>query len=244
MLSLKSTEIYKIKDNVFIPFIEHIFREKYNHTDGLSELHQLVEKIPEENKENYIHIGILGKDDRMCPFIKDFHESVDQSDEFVNIYHSFMKEYIVPLFASENKDTPVLVIQKTPNIRISFPQYAAIGRNPKEDHEEIIGYHKDADFGHHFTEMNFIVPITRMYESNSVYYETEINSKKYTNLKLEENQIFRGYLNKLHHYNMKNNTEHTRISFDLRVIPYDKYMEHLDYFKGTKFELGKYYTIL
>jgi hypothetical protein len=239
MFPSKTTEVYKINKNPFISFIERIFKEKYNHNDSLSELHRLVENVPKENKESYTHIGILGKDDRVCPFIKDFHEYVDKSDEFVNIYHSFMNENIVPLFNNKK-----IVIQKTPNIRISFPQYAAIGRNPKEDQEEMIGYHKDANFGHHFTETNFIIPITQMYDSNSLYYENEINSNQYNNLKLETNEFFRGYLNHLHHYNMKNQTEYTRISFDLRVIPYDKYMENLEYFKGTKFELGKYYTIL
>lgn len=242
----KQTEVYKINENPFISIIERIFREKYNYTDDLAQLHELVENI--KNKELYTHIGILGKDDRVCPFIQDFHEFVDKSDEFTKLYHEFIKKNIIPLLMNNsdesNEKENKLVIQKTPNIRISFPQYAAIGRNQDEDCETIIGYHKDADFGHHLNEMNFIIPITKMYESNSVHYETEIGSETYENLELEPNQMFRGYLNQLHHYNVKNKTGQTRISFDIRVIPYDKYMENLEYFKGTKFELGKYYIVL
>ena len=103
------TEVYEINENPFISIIERIFRDKYEYTDDLSQLHQLVENIKkienivEEKKELYTHIGILGKDDRVCPFIEDFHEFVDKSDEFTKIYHEFMKKYIVPLLMNKEE---------------------------------------------------------------------------------------------------------------------------------------------
>ena len=225
------TKIYDIQgENKFVGFIERIFKQK--------QLDQLHNAIP-PNQDQYTHIGVLGKDDRVCPFIRDFHQAVDRTDEFEQIYHDFIRTNVLPLMKTES-----IVIQKTPNIRFSFPHYAAIGRNPTVDRDEIVGFHKDADFGHHPIEQNIIVPITEMHDTNSVYYETSIGSKEYTNLTMHPQQFFHGYLNQLHHYNMYNQTDKTRISFDLRVIPYDKYLDNWNDFKGTKFELSKYYIVL
>lgn len=235
-----SIKIHEILENPFVEYVEKVFETKYGHKKPLCDLHELLAIVDE--KELYVHIGILGKDDRVCPFIHDFHHAVDKNDEFRELYHKYIQKEIMPLIC-KNKENKI-VIQKTPNIRISLPEYAAIGRNPSRDDDEIIGYHKDADFGHFEEEINFIIPLTTMYDSNSIYYETKIESKKFINLKMDTSQMFQGYLNQLHHYNKKNTTPHTRMSFDLRVIPYDKYMENVERFKGTKFELGKYYVVL
>jgi hypothetical protein len=169
---------------------------------------------------------------------------VDASTEFNDTYHEFMRTTILPLFPEEK----TLVIQKTPNIRFSFPNSAAIGKWQKDTDTDLItqriGFHCDADFGHHFLEMNFIVPITHMYESNSVYYQTEETVFENLCMLDPSHQFFQGYFNKIPHYNMVNRTGDTRISFDLRVIPYSQYMEYRDTFIGTKFDLEKYYIVL
>jgi len=254
-------KIHECENNPFIGFVAKLFREKYYYTANLNQLQTLLDKLPVDEKEKCTKIKTLGVNDRECPFIQDFHEAVDASPEFNDIYHAFVRKYIMPMFPLEKK----LVIQKTPNIRFSFPTSAAIGdwthntrqhdKNQKkteerEEKEERIGFHCDSDFGHHFSEMNFILPITEMYGTNSVYYELSHNdgeyNYEYANLTMMQpnNQFFQGYLNKLKHYNRINQTGHTRISFDMRVIPYSEYIEYLDAFKGTKFELGKYYIVL
>ena len=241
------TQIHRCNENPFIEFIAAIFKHKYDYHGELYNIQSLLEKLPEPEKEKCVKIQTLGVNDRQCPFIQDFHEAVDASDEFQKIYHAFMRKNVLPLFPKETK----LVIQKTPNIRFSFPNSAAIGKRKEphaQDSEERIGFHCDSDFGHHFTEMNFILPITPMYDSNSLYYEhfDDEQFQMYKNLKMLDptSEFFQGYLNKLHHYNVINQTEHTRISFDVRIIPYSEYIEYLDTFHGTKFELGKYYVVL
>ena len=244
------TQIHQCDENPFIEFIAAIFKHKYDYHGELHNLQSLLEKLPEPEKEKCVKIQTLGVNDRQCPFIQDFHEAVDASDEFKKIYHAFIRKNVLPLFPKET----TLVIQKTPNIRFSFPNSAAIGKrkepNAQESESEIekIGLHCDSDFGHHFTEMNFILPITPMYDSNSVYYEhvDDEQFQMYKNLKMlnPTSEFFQGYLNKLRHYNKINQTEHTRISFDVRIIPYSEYIEYLDTFHGTKFELGKYYVVL
>lgn len=236
--------IYCLEKNPFVPLIEDLFKQEYNYTGSLDELHTVLEKLPIEKKEECIKIYTIGKDDRKNMFIRNFHKFVDESTLFERTYHEFMRNYIQPIFPDDK-----LVIQKTPNIRFSFPESAAIGKHEQEDKKNgIIGYHCDSDFGHHHTEMNFIIPVTKMFDTNSVYYEPSVNSdvsiSNYENLILSTDQFFKGYLNKQKHYNRLNLTGKTRISYDLRVIPYKKYMEHYNEFQGTKFELGKYYIVL
>lgn len=236
--------IYRLEKNPFVSLIEQLFKHEYNYTGPLDELHTILESLPVDKKEECIKIYTIGKDDRKNIFIQNFHKFVDESNEFERTYHAFMRKYVKPLFPNDN-----IVIQKTPNIRFSFPESAAIGKHEKEDKKDgIIGYHCDSDFGHHHTEMNFIVPVTKMYETNSVYYEptasSDIQIKDYENLVLLPHQFFKGYLNKQRHYNRLNQTGKTRISYDLRVIPYTEYMDHYADFKGTKFDLGKYYIVL
>jgi len=87
-----------------------------------------------------------------------------------------------------------------------------------------------------------------MFETNSIYYEPSTESKistdNYINLILEKDEFFIVKFNNLLHFNKINKTGFTRISLDIRIIPYEKYMNNLYYYKNTKFELGKYYIIL
>ena len=252
-------------DNHFIAVIKSVFENAYDYKEDLDQLHNLLttDKIPTAELVYQSKTQILGKNDRESIFIKKFHEYVDKNEtpNFTKTYEDFIRQYVLPRFPKETK----LVIQKTPNIRFSFPSHAAIGSNPLDsegnpiDPDGIIGLHKDADFGHHYTEQNFIIPVTDMFDTNSLYYNPSINKteqneipdtnkskdkKKFINLELKNNKFFTGYFNQWPHYNKINQTGKTRISFDLRVIPYSSYESNEDYFVGTKFELNKGYYIL
>jgi len=230
--------------NPFPNLIKEIFENKYEFYGELDNLHDILETPLISNEDKEYHKQIHGwKNDRNSIFIRHFHEYVDQTSEFNETYHQFIKTHVLPLFPEETH----LVIQKTPNIRFSFPDNAAIGCDPN-DPENIIGLHCDSNFGHNEHEMNIVVPITRMFSTNSIFYEPTINSQihpmNFENLVLETNQFLQAYFNKLLHCNRINKTNKTRISFDIRIIPYSRYMENLAFFEGTKFELGKYYIVL
>lgn len=245
-------------ENHFINLIKDVFTKTYNFTDELDQLHDLLQtnQIPEEELIYQSQTKILGKNDRKSIFIKKFHQYIDSENRepvnnktFTEIYHEFIKKYISSMFPNEKS----LVIQKTPNIRFSFPNNVAIGSNALNengtpiDPQGIIGLHKDADFGHHFTEQNFIIPITDMFDTNSFYYNPNIYREvdDYINVSLKKNKFFTGYLNQWSHYNRENQTGKTRISFDLRIMPYSSYKKYENYFIGTKFELDKgYYSLL
>jgi hypothetical protein len=60
--------------------------------------------------------------------------------------------------------------------------------------------------------------------------------------------LFQQYFVVKHAYEMMinhiNKTNKTRISFDIRIIPFSQYEKNMTDFKGTKFELGKYYVVI
>ena len=157
---------------------------------------------------------------------------------------NFIKTHIKPLFPGESN----IVIQKTPNLRISFQNFTAIGSS-NNDPEGIIGLHKDSDFGHNNEEINFVIPITNMYDTNSIYYEPFNDScipyEKYNSININQNEFIMIKFNNLNHYNKINNTGVTRLSLDFRVIPYSKYEKNIDFFKNTKFDINNelYYIL-
>ena len=233
-------------ENPFIPIIKMSFEEKYGYTAPLDEIHTLLEEefITHQEKEYHNQLHAWRKD-RDSVFVKSFHEFVDKYTIFNETYYRFLRTVILPKFPKETR----LAVQKTPNIRFSLPNTAAIGFDPN-DPENIVGLHCDRNFGHHETEMNFVIPITRMFDTNSIYHEppellgSNIDPYQFDNLVLDENQFVQAYFNEIRHCNRINLTGKSRISFDIRVIPYSKYLENIESFRGTKFELGKYYVVV
>lgn len=220
--------------NRFCDLIHNIYSTKYDFYDDLSQFHKILDEPSfVTQKQSILQIPEIGKNDRDSVFIKDFYRYVDSDPNFMKIYREFIVSTIKPLFSED-----ILVYQTTPNLRISFPGSTAIGRRKSDPNLDIIGIHKDSEFNHSSYEINFIVPITKMYGTNSLYIEPSVNSKvsplEYLNLTLEKNELFMGKLNDLKHYNRVNSTGNTRFSLDFRIIPYSKYDEHtLQYFSAT-----------
>ena len=241
---------YNITKYDFQNIIANIYDKKYNFKNSLDNLHLLIDNkyLSDENIEYFNQLSIFGINDRKCQFIRDFYEHVTIDESFIKKYKEFIIEYIKPNYPDEK----YLIYQQTPNLRISLPNLSAIGKRLNDPNEDIIGLHCDNEFGHSIHEMNYILPITEMFESNSIYYEKTIYSNdsydNYYNLMLKENQFFVGYFNKLRHYNKINKTEKTRISIDFRIIPYSKYIDDINdktsISFGKKLKLGEYFDIL
>ena len=241
-------KVYKINDNKLKVVLFNSYKNKFE-IDKFENIHSLLNtnKLNEDEKKFYdVPIQLFGKTDRKSPFVKYFYKLFDTDYTILYEYLSFIKNYIKPLYPKEQ----YLVIQKTPNIRFHLPGYSNIGSRDKDESKEIIGLHHDGEFGHPETEINVILPITEMFDTNSIYYETTPNSNLdynlYNNLRLKENDFFMGYFNKCNHYNKINKTNITRVSLDFRIIPYSKYKDNnkLSATSKTKFEIGKYYMVI
>ena len=224
--------------------IKQIYEDKYNFNDSLDNIHILLESdnISQENRDYYNKTPTFGKNDRQSFLVKDFYEYYDSNDIIKNIYLEFINNTIKPLL-NINK----IVYQTTPNIRFHLPNCTNIGVRDSDPNDEIIGLHSDSEFNHPESELNIIVPITNMYDTNSIYYNNIENSlDNFNNLKLNQNQYFTGYFNKVLHYNKINKTNKTRVSFDFRVIPYELYIESekTSATSSNKFKIGSYYSVI
>jgi hypothetical protein len=234
-------------ENPFCEIIKYIYNEKYNFISELELFHNILdEPLFIEEKENILQIAELGKNDRKTIFITDYYNYVDNNPIFMKHYKEFISSTIKPLFPNETK----LVYQTTPNLRISFPGSSAIGRRSSDPCMDVIGIHSDDEFNHANEEINFILPITAMYETNSLYFEPTLHSgidpNDFVELNLNTKELFICYFNKLRHYNRINKTGKTRISLDFRIIPFSKYQEHsessISYQK--KMAIGDYFQII
>jgi hypothetical protein len=241
--------IFDIEKYSFYKIIKNYYEDYFKQNITLDELHKLLTSnlITESDKDKYNRILSFGINDRDCIFNKIFYKYYDDSTELKDMYYRFIKEYIKPTyFPNENK----IVVQKTPNIRIHFPETTAIGKLQSDPNNLYVGIHSDSDFGHSVNEINFILPITNMYDTNSIYFEpfpnSDITYDKYLNVKLNNNELGIYYFSRCKHFNKINKTSKTRISFDFRIIPYSQYYlsDNKTVTSNTKLVIGDYFIIL
>jgi len=213
-------------------------RTKYSFFEWIQKIFNFNTSLEEIYKLNTNSIQLTFNNDTKTIYQKQFYNS-EYYEEFRNLYYSFIINEIFPLFPEEE----YLVIQKDPCIRVSNPNNTALGLK-NEDTDEKIGLHCDSDYNHPKEEVNYIIAITEMMDSNSVYIESELNSNKYEAVTLRWNEYLQFYGNKLRHYNVKNISGLSRVSLDFRVIPFSKYSPNYNnesVHGKRKFILNDYY---
>ena len=123
------------------------------------------------------------------------------------IYRKFLKEVIAPLAGRS------LRCQCPPTMRVVMPS-----RQPS------IGPHTDSEFDNHVSaEINFWVPLTRVWGNNTLWVESEPGLKDFHPVECNYGQIFRFNGNRCTHFTTVNDTDATRVSFDFRAIPLSEY---------------------
>lgn len=135
-------------------------------------------------------------------------------------YESFVQWWAHELFGAE----PTWH-QRTPTLRVSTP-----GRR------SVLEYHTDADYGHQPGEVNVWVPLTDAYGSNSIVVEGVAQTVHYG-----EVLVFDAV--RLVHGAMTNRTDHTRLSFDFRLIRKRDYgaNHRRSVAKGMELSVGHYF---
>ena len=149
---------------------------------------------------------------------------------FENHYKAFLRLVLVPYF-KEN-----LVFQARPTFRIHWVGNLSVG-----------SYHKDSEYNHPLEELNFWIPITNAFGTNSIFIESEPDKGDFKSQFVEYGSVLQFPGGLLKHGNQINNTSQTRVSFDFRVIPESKYKDRPDLFGvafGKKRILGDYYQKL
>lgn len=154
----------------------------------------------------------------------------DNSAKLNDLYVKFVKEVIQPLFGNES-----LVYQRIPTFRVHLVGNLSVGE-----------FHRDRDYRHLTNEINFWVPVTNAYGTNTIWIETEegLNDMKPYDVKYGEVLKFNGA--NLLHGNQINQTEQTRVSMDFRVIPYSDFIPSTSesIYTNKKFDIGGYFELM
>ncbi len=170
------------------------------------------------------------KNDQSTKFHKMFYKHINCGCSFLNIYQDFVQNFVSTVL-NDSK----LIYQKTPTFRVHLCGNKAVGE-----------FHKDSDYNHPINEINFFIPMTKAYNTNTIWIETKPGSEEYEPIDLEYGEafMFNGGIYK--HGNKINKTSRTRVGFDFRVINSKEYRPNTKSslnFK-RKFIIGEYYEQL
>ena len=145
-------------------------------------------------------------------------------------YESFIEKEILQIFSKK------IVYQAFPSIRFHLPGDQAIHY-----------WHCDSDENHNHPdwEINFHLAITDInHESQALWAETVPGLEDFTPMIMNYGEFYVFNGNKCIHGNKENKTNKTRVSFDFRVMPFERYVTSNKKHSATskkKFVIGDYY---
>jgi hypothetical protein len=199
---------------------DYKFRELVELYLEFSDLEQIHVKFPFEEK-------LLTGTDQNRNLHKKFYQEMDSDRSFIFFYKKFIKEVVAPLYDDE------IIYQKYPTFRVHQPNNLAV-----------FAFHKDRDYRHNSKEVNFYLPITEAFDTNTFWYETKDGKKDFRPMEARYGELIEWDGANLEHGNKPNETGQTRISFDFRILrlkDYDEASAKESLSKGTPFKIGHYF---
>ena len=196
---------YDITEHKFIQY----FKELYNE-ENLNMLH-LKSKDYHYLKDK-LELGGLNEIDTDL-HIK-FYNNIKNNNTFKKIYCNFIKDIYKEFFPEEK----YMIFQSYPSVRFQFMKSVAVPAHKDSDHLS----------NHPLGEKNFLIPITEMKNTNSIYIESEPDKKDFKSIHLQPGDLYYFNANTCTHYNEPNNEEKLRISLDFRIMLYDDYVKYLN----------------
>jgi len=172
----------------------------------------------------------VGKDSN-TEFHKKFYKRLDEGWEIQQEYERFVKDCVLPFLNLEEA-----MVQRFPTFRVMLPNNVAIVVNHYDSDE----LHK-----HPTGEVNFIMGLTDMYDSNTIHVEKMPRLEEYEDVTLSAGEVICFNGNKCSHYNEINKTGKTRVSFDFRILPLNYYNNNYSKCSAstnTKYVEGGYYN--
>ena len=150
-------------------------------------------------------------------------------DKFLPTYEQFIYNIIQPLFGEP------IVYQKIPTFRTQLVNNVGV-----------FEFHKDKSYQHNQEEINFYLPFTDAYLTNTIWVESKEDKGDYApmNTLYGETVMWNGC--HLTHGNKLNSTLNARVSVDFRVIPISKYKEDKNasaIYSKMKFTIDDYYKV-
>jgi len=209
-------------------------KKNYNFCDLTKQIFDYELDILHEIKDkDYALFTELGKDTHTC-FHKKFYNHIDNIDNKLKIvYKQFIKEVIFPYL-----DLQEGLYQVFPTFRVMLPNNVAVVKKH---------YDSDIDHLHPKGEINFIIALTDMYDTNSIWNESYPRLGDYKPMNLKSGDVYCFCGNLCEHFNKINKTGKTRISMDFRILP-NYCVTEINHVKsvttGKKFSAGGYYDYL
>ena len=134
-------------------------------------------------------------------------ERTGEWSRFCEVYDRFIADWVVPHVGN----VPILY-QRKPILRVVLPDSVP----PTKPH-------CDADYYHDSNEINFWMPFTRVWGSNTLWSESAPGKGDYAPFECGPGELVRFYGNRCRHYTLANDSGGTRVSIDFRVIPFHLY---------------------
>lgn len=125
--------------------------------------------------------------------------------EWIDVYRRFVEDVVAPLV----DDPRGIAFQCPPTLRCQLPGTRPLGHSHRDDEYE----------GHQGEEINFWLPLTRTWGSNTLHVESSPGRGDFKPLELSYGDLFRFHGGQCEHYTLANDTGFTRVSLDFRVIP-------------------------
>lgn len=192
---------------------------KQFNVNKLDEINSDIDLLERQNDQSTVHH-------------KMFYKWMEQI-EFRELYHKFIRTCVRSLYKDK------IVVQAKPTFRICYPNNIAVGEYHKDK------WYRDGDWAASVKELNFFLPLTDAFDSNTIWVESEEDKKDFSPMNCKYGEYFQWDGPNLLHGNKINQTGKTRISIDFRVIEYKNYKpsEHGSINLGKKFKIGGYYEL-
>ena len=201
--------------------------------DFRGEIQKKVDFLDIENIHHTVNYDIFTlENDQSSKYHKRFYKNCDLDSDFDALYRRFVKEQITKYFNCKD-----IIYQKRPTFRIHYNGNLAVGE-----------FHRDSDYNHPKDEVNFFLPVTRCWDTNTIWIESETDKADYSPVSLEYGEVFVFSGGALTHGNRVNSTGTSRISVDFRCLvgKHPKALSSLGVSgkANKKFVIGDYYEKL
>ena len=209
---------YDTKKYLFKEFICEWFE-----TNDLPNLHKI---------EQYDHFE--RSTDQSTIWHKKFYDNIRSDNAFIDKYYEFIENEIKPRYGEK------IVFQKIPTFRVHLPGNIAVGEFHRDRD------YRDAAWAKIVKETNYFLPLTRAFDTNTIWAESEDGKEDFMPLNCDYGAFYEWDASNLLHGNKDNISDNTRVSFDFRVIPQSRYIEsnRQTINTDTEFKIGGYYDIL
>ena len=190
---------------------QHPFRAYFENLYGTSDLETLHTTSAEYAQ--FISGDISDISDYETDLHKKFYRDIKTNPHFKSLYCTLIKAIHTQFFP----DQEFIIFQSFPSVRFQYPHSTAV---PPHYDSDDIGKHP-------LGEKNFLLPITDMYGTKSIFIETEPGKKDFMGVDMSCGDLFYFNGNKCTHYNQSNTEGSLRVSLDFRIMRPTDYKHYL-----------------